>query len=163
MTSTLVIIGGGQAGPQAVDTLRREGFAGRLVLVSEEQELPYQRPPLSKKYLTGELQADRLPFRHRAFYDQHAVELLLATRAIAIDAEQRAIALSSGERLVYDRLLLCVGAVERRLTCPGSHLSGIYYLRKIGDAAGIREGLQPGARVVIVGGGYIGLETAATA
>jgi 3-phenylpropionate/trans-cinnamate dioxygenase ferredoxin reductase subunit len=163
MTSTLIIVGGGQAGAQAVDTLRREGFAGRLVLVSEEHELPYQRPPLSKKYLTGELQADRLPFRHQAFYEQHAVELKLATRAIAIDAAARTLVLSSGERLAYDRLLLCLGALERRLTCPGSQLSGIYYLRKIGDAAGIRERLKPGARIVIVGGGYIGLETAATA
>jgi 3-phenylpropionate/trans-cinnamate dioxygenase ferredoxin reductase subunit len=163
VTSTIVIVGGGQAGAQAVDTLRREGFAGRLILVSEEDELPYQRPPLSKKYLTGEMAADRLPFRHRAFYEQHGVELHLAAHALRLDPKSRSVSLAKGESLVYDRLLLCVGAVARRLTCPGSDLGGIHYLRKIGDATAIRESLREGARVVIVGGGYIGLETAATA
>jgi 3-phenylpropionate/trans-cinnamate dioxygenase ferredoxin reductase component len=163
MIGTIVIVGGGQAGTQAIDTLRREGFAGRLVLVSEEEQLPYQRPPLSKKYLSGDMAADRLLFRHRAFYEQHTVELKLGASAVRIDRNARKVELSSGEAVSYDRLLLCVGAVARRLTCPGAELAGIHYLRKIGDADAIRESLQQGARVVIVGGGYIGLETAATA
>jgi 3-phenylpropionate/trans-cinnamate dioxygenase ferredoxin reductase subunit len=163
MISTILIVGGGQAGAQAVDTLRREGFTGRLVLISEEDSLPYQRPPLSKKYLTGELPADRLLFRHRAFYEQHSVELRLATRAVRIEPKGCRVELSNGETLVYDRLLLCLGAVARRLTCPGADLAGTHYLRNIEDAAVIRPGLTPGARVVIVGGGYIGLEAAATA
>ena len=163
MISTILIVGGGQAGAQAVDTLRREGFSGRLVLISEEDSLPYQRPPLSKKYLTGELPADRLLFRHRAFYEQHSVELRLATRAVRIEPKGCRVELSNGETLVYDRLLLCLGAVARRLTCPGADLAGTHYLRNIEDAAVIRPGLTPGARVVIVGGGYIGLEAAATA
>jgi 3-phenylpropionate/trans-cinnamate dioxygenase ferredoxin reductase component len=163
MTSTFLIIGGGQAGAQAIDTLRREGFEGRIVLVSEEPELPYQRPPLSKKFLAGELAADRLPFRHQSFYDEHRIELKLGIRAIRLDPAARRVALSNGEEVGYDRLLLCLGAISRQLTCPGSELPGVHYLRGISDVPGIQEGLKPGARTVIIGGGYIGLEAAATA
>jgi 3-phenylpropionate/trans-cinnamate dioxygenase ferredoxin reductase subunit len=161
MTSTMLIIGGGQAGAQAVDTLRREGFGGRLLLVGDESELPYQRPPLSKKYLSGDMPADRLPFRHRAFYDEHHVELKLGVRAVGLDPASHTVDLGN-ERLSYDRLLLCLGAHPRRLACPGADLTGIHYLRGIADAAAIRADLEPGAHVVIVGGGYVGLETAAT-
>ena len=163
MISTVLIIGGGQAGAQAIDSLRREGFAGRIVLVSEEPQLPYQRPPLSKKYLAGELAADRLPFRHQSFYDEHRIELKLGIRAVRLDPPARRVALSNGEEIGYDRLLLCLGAISRLLTCPGSELPGVHYLRGISDVPGIREGLKPGARTVIIGGGYIGLEAAATA
>jgi 3-phenylpropionate/trans-cinnamate dioxygenase ferredoxin reductase component len=163
MIATIVIVGGGQAGAQAVDTLRREGFTGRLVLVSDEGMLPYQRPPLSKKFLSGEMEAERLLFRHRGFYEEHAVELKLGVRAVRIETAARRVALSNGEEISYDRLLLCSGAVPRRMTCPGSDLAGVHYLRNVDDAAAIHEGLKPGARVVIVGGGYIGLEIAATA
>jgi 3-phenylpropionate/trans-cinnamate dioxygenase ferredoxin reductase subunit len=163
MISTIVIVGGGQAGAQAVDTLRREGFKGRLVLISDESSLPYQRPPLSKKFLSGEMAAERLLFRHRGFYDEHAVELKLGLRATRIEAGARRVALSNGEEIVYDRLLLCIGALPRRMTCPGSDLAGVHYLRNVDDAAAIAAGLKPGARVIIVGGGYIGLEIAATA
>ncbi len=163
MVSTIVIIGGGQAGAQSVDTLRREGFAGRLVLICEEDMLPYQRPPLSKKFLSGELMADRLLFRHRAFYDEHAIELRLGVRATQVATGARRIALSNGEEIAYDRLLLCLGSLPRSLTCPGSDLPGVHYLRGIADVAAIQQGLKPGARAVIVGGGYIGLEAAATA
>ena len=163
MISTVVIIGGGQAGAQAVDTLRREGFAGRLVLISDETMLPYQRPPLSKKFLSGEMAAERLLFRHRGFYEEHAVELKLGALATHIEAGPRRVRLSSGEQIGYDALLLCIGALPRRMSCPGSDLAGVHYLRNVADAAAIRAGLQPGARVIVVGGGYIGLEIAATA
>jgi 3-phenylpropionate/trans-cinnamate dioxygenase ferredoxin reductase subunit len=163
MVSTIVIVGGGQAGAQAVDTLRREGFTGRLVLICDEGLLPYQRPPLSKKFLSGEMAAERLLFRHRVFYDEHAVDLKLGVRAVRIETAARRIALSNGEEINYDRLLLCCGAVPRRMSCPGSDLAGVHYLRNVDDAAAIHGGLKPGARVVIVGGGYIGLEIAATA
>jgi len=163
MISTILIIGGGQAGAQAVDTLRREGFEGRLVLVSEEPRLPYQRPPLSKKFLSGELAADRLPFRHQSFYDEHRIELKLGVRATRLEPAARRVFLSNGETVNYDRLLLCLGAVSRKLTCPGSELPGVHYLRGVEDVPQIRAGLKPGARAVIIGGGYIGLETAATA
>jgi 3-phenylpropionate/trans-cinnamate dioxygenase ferredoxin reductase component len=162
MISTIVVVGGGQAGAQAVDTLRREGFAGRLVLICDEPELPYQRPPLSKKYLSGELAAERLPFRHRAFYDEHRIELKLGLRAAALDPRARRVDLTNGEALTYDRLLLCLGATARRLTCPGADLPGLHYLRSIADVTAIRSAIKPGSRVVIIGGGYIGLETAAT-
>ncbi len=163
MISSILIIGGGQAGAQAIDTLRREGFEGRLVLVSDEPDLPYQRPPLSKKFLAGELAAERLPFRHQAFYDAHRIELKLGIRATRLDPAARRVGLSNGEDIVYDRLLLCLGAASRRLTCPGADLSGVHYLRGIADVPPIQEALKAGARAVIIGGGYIGLETAATA
>jgi 3-phenylpropionate/trans-cinnamate dioxygenase ferredoxin reductase subunit len=162
MISTILIIGGGQAGAQAIDTLRREGFAGRLVLIGEEPELPYQRPPLSKKYLSGEMAADRLVFRHRAFYDEHRVELKLGRRAVRIDAAARQVALADGEMVAYDRRLLCLGAESRRLPCPGATLPDVHYLRGLKDVGPIQAGIKPHRRVVVIGGGYIGLETAAT-
>lgn len=163
MISTILIVGGGQAGAQAIDTLRREGFVGRLVLVSDEAQLPYQRPPLSKKFLSGELAAERLLFRHQSFYDEHKIELKLGVTAIRLELAERRLTLSTGEVVLYDRLLLCTGAVSRKLTCPGADLPGVHYLRGIADAAGIQQAMTPGARAVIIGGGYIGLETAATA
>src|SRR5580698_5219548 len=162
MISTILIIGGGQAGAQAIDTLRREGFTGRLVLIGDEPELPYQRPPLSKKYLSGEMAADRLPFRHRSFYDEHRVELKLGQPAVRLDAAARVVELKDGETLAYDRLLLCLGASSRQLTCPGAGLAGVHTLRGLADVPPIQAGFKPQARVVIIGGGYIGLETAAT-
>jgi 3-phenylpropionate/trans-cinnamate dioxygenase ferredoxin reductase subunit len=163
MSSTIVILGGGQAGAQAIDTLRREGFAGRLVLIGDEPYLPYQRPPLSKQFLAGEMAAERLPFRHQPFYDQHRVELKLGQPAVGIDRAARRVSLASGESMDYDRLLLCTGARSRQLSCAGAGLAGVHYLRGIADVDGIRAGLATGARVVIIGGGYIGLEAAATA
>jgi 3-phenylpropionate/trans-cinnamate dioxygenase ferredoxin reductase subunit len=163
MSATILIIGGGQAGAQAADTLRRGGFGGRIVLIGDEPWLPYQRPPLSKKYLAGDLTEDRLLIRHRSYYDEHRIELKLGRTATRIDPTARRVVLSGGEELTYDRLLLCIGAKARQLTCPGADLSGVHYLRGIADVTAIREGLKSGARVVIIGGGYIGLETAATA
>jgi 3-phenylpropionate/trans-cinnamate dioxygenase ferredoxin reductase subunit len=163
MTSTILIIGAGQAAAQAVDTLRREGFDGRLVLIGDEPHLPYQRPPLSKQFLAGEMAADRLPFRHQPFYDGHRVELKLGREAARIDRQEHRVVLADGEEIAYDRLMLCVGARSRALTSPGAQLRGVHYLRGIADVVAIREALKPEARVVIIGGGYIGLETAATA
>jgi 3-phenylpropionate/trans-cinnamate dioxygenase ferredoxin reductase component len=158
----MLIIGGGQAGAQAIDTLRKEGFSGRLVLIGDEPALPYQRPPLSKKYLSGEMAADRLPFRHRSFYEEHRVELKLGQKAVGLDALARRVELADGEQLNYDRLLLCLGAESRLLTCPGAALNRVHYLRGLADVAPIQAGIKPGARIVIIGGGYIGLEAAAT-
>jgi 3-phenylpropionate/trans-cinnamate dioxygenase ferredoxin reductase subunit len=162
MISTILVIGAGQAGAQAIDTLRKEGFTGRVVLIGEEVELPYQRPPLSKKYLCGELATDRLPFRHRAFYDEHRIELRLGRKAVGLDPHAREVELDDGEKLSYDRLMLCLGAGSRRLTCPGATLAGVHYLRGISDVPPLRAGLAAGARIVVIGGGYIGLEVAAT-
>ncbi len=163
LTSTILIIGGGQAGAQAIDTLRREGFVGRLVMVSDEAHLPYQRPPLSKRFLSGELAPERLLLRHQSFYDEHQIELKLEVSAIHLQLAQRRVTLSTGEDVVYDRLLLCTGATSRRLTCPGADLPGVHYLRSMTDATALQRVMATHARVVIIGGGYIGLETAATA
>jgi 3-phenylpropionate/trans-cinnamate dioxygenase ferredoxin reductase subunit len=162
MISTILVIGGGQAAAQAVDTLRREGFAGRIVLVCGEAELPYQRPPLSKKYLSGDLSADRLPFRHRAFYDEHRIEMRLGIQAVRLEPIARQVTLADGEVLGYDRLLLCLGAAARPLSCAGAELPGVHYLRDVADVARIQKAVTRGARAIIIGGGYIGLETAAT-
>jgi len=171
MIENIIVIGAGQAGAQAVDTLRREGFKGRLILVGDEAQLPYQRPPLSKKFLADEMTEDRLVFRHQAFYDEHRIELHLSTAVTGIDPATKTVtctrAVSIGESsiresLKYDRLLLCLGATSRLLTCPGAQLAGIHYLRNLADASSIRKHIKPGARAVIIGGGYIGLETAAT-
>lgn len=162
MTERIVIIGAGQAGSQAVDTLRREGFQGQLTLIGDEANLPYQRPPLSKKYLAGELEQERLILRHQAFYDEHRTELLLGVSAQRLDRQSRTVHLMDGRVVGYDRLLLCLGATARRISCPGAMLAGIHTLRGIGDCDVIRAGIRPGAAVVIVGGGYIGLEVAAT-
>jgi 3-phenylpropionate/trans-cinnamate dioxygenase ferredoxin reductase subunit len=140
MNSCIVVVGGGHAGAQAIDTLRREGFKGRLVLVSDDPQLPYQRPPLSKKFLSGELQVDRLLLRHHAFYDEHRVELKLGLSATSLDPRMHRLQLSDHEDITYDRLLLCTGAVPRRLSCPGADLGGIHSLASRGllgrDAAG---------------------------
>ncbi len=157
-----MIIGGGQAGAQAVDTLRREGYSGRLILIGSEAELPYQRPPLSKKYLSGDMARERLWFRHQAFYDEHRTELKLGVRATRLETATRRVLLADGAEFTYDRLLLCLGATSRRITCPGADLAGVHYLRDLDDAQRLRAEIRPGAKVVIVGGGYIGLETAAT-
>jgi 3-phenylpropionate/trans-cinnamate dioxygenase ferredoxin reductase subunit len=162
LSETFVIIGAGQAGAQAVDTVRREGFSGRLVLIGAESELPYQRPPLSKKYLSGDLAQERLWFRHQAFYDEHHTELKLGMRASGLDTAGRRVLLADGSEIAYERLLLCLGASSRRVTCPGAELGGVHYLRDLGEAQRLRAELRPAAKVVIVGGGYIGLETAAT-
>jgi len=163
MSRTFVIVGAGQAGAIAVETLRREGFDGRLVLIGDEPSLPYQRPPLSKKYLAGEMEADRLLFRHAAYYEEHRIETRLGIHARALDPTARRLELSNGESLSYDRLLLATGARARMLSCAGADLGRVHALRNIADVNEIRPQLKTGARVVIVGGGYIGLETAATA
>lgn len=163
MNRTFVIVGAGQAGSVAAETLRREGFDGRLVLIGDEPHLPYQRPPLSKKYLAGELAADRLLFRHAAFYEEHRVETRTGVRARAIEPAAHRLELSSGETLRYDRLMLCTGARARLLACTGADLGRVHALRTLADTDAIRPQLTPGARVVIIGGGYIGLEMAATA
>src|ERR1700679_3110556 len=106
MITTILIIGGGQAGAQAIDTLRKEGFGGRLVLSGEESQLPHQRPPRSKKYLSGEMAADRLPFRHPSFYDEQRIELKLGRQAVRLHAAPRQGELGEGEKLAYDRLFL---------------------------------------------------------
>lgn len=162
MPNQIVIVGAGQAAVQAVEVLRRKGHAGPLTLVGDEPALPYQRPPLSKKYLSGAMARDRLPIRHQSFYDEHRVELRLGRRATSLDRQARRLRLDDGSELAYDALLLATGSTPRRLATPGSGLEGIHYLRTVADTDRLRDAARPGARVAVVGGGYIGLEVAAT-
>ena len=162
MQGTIVVVGTGHAAAQAVDSLRREGFGGRLVLVGEEPNLPYQRPPLSKKFLAGEMEADRLPIRHGAFYEGIHCELMLGHAVTAIDRAARKLRLADGSELHYDKLVLAIGGHARPLAVPGADLAGVHVLRTMADVNAIRVQAVAGRRAVIVGAGYIGLECAAT-
>src|SRR5882724_1925865 len=163
MIERVVIVGGGQTAVQAIDTLRRRGFAGKIALVAEENSWPYQRPPLSKAYLEGTLDPTRLLLRTPLFFEQRAVDGYLGLSAAAIDRTARHVQLSDGSAVPYDALLLATGGRARTLAVPGSSLRGIHTLRTIADADRFRELVAPGRRLVIAGGGYIGLEVAATA
>jgi 3-phenylpropionate/trans-cinnamate dioxygenase ferredoxin reductase subunit len=162
MLSKIVIVGAGQAAAQAIDTLRRKGFTGAIALVGEEASWPYQRPPLSKKYLAGELLHERLLIRPAHFYAQHAVQVQLSRRVEEIDRSAQRVRLDDGSTLAYDELLLATGSRPRALAAPGGELAGVHYLRTLSDVAAIRGDLAQARRLVIVGGGYIGLEAAAT-
>jgi 3-phenylpropionate/trans-cinnamate dioxygenase ferredoxin reductase subunit len=161
--NTVVIVGASHAAVQAIDTLRREGHAGRIVLVGDEAFLPYNRPPLSKKYLSGELERERLLLRSPTYYENSHVEVRLGVRATAIDRADQRVRLSDGDELRYERLLLCIGSRNRVLEVPGRDLQGIHYLRTMADVDGIRKELAAARRLVVVGAGYIGLEAAASA
>jgi len=163
MTAQLIIVGAGQAAAQAVHTLVQQGFTGAVTVIGDEPYPPYQRPPLSKKYLAGALERRRLYLRPEEFYAQHDVDLRLGVRAAALDRERRRIELGDGNVLDYDQLLLATGSRVRRLEVPGADLDGIHYLRSIADADRIAAELAPGRRLVIAGAGYIGLEVAAVA
>ncbi|MEV4254591.1 FAD-dependent oxidoreductase [Spirillospora sp. NPDC049652] len=161
---TFVIVGASLAGAKAAETLRQEGFEGRVVLVGEEVERPYERPPLSKGFLLGADSRESAHVHPAEWYEENRVELRLGTAATSLEREGHAVVLATGERLRYDRLLLATGASPRRLEVPGAKLEGIHYLRTMADAAVLREALSPGGRrVVVAGAGWIGLETAAAA
>jgi 3-phenylpropionate/trans-cinnamate dioxygenase ferredoxin reductase subunit len=163
MYEQIVIAGAGQAAVQTVDTLRRKGFTGKLTVVGEEPWLPYQRPPLSKKYLAGSVQRERLLIRPAQFYAEHQVTTHLGRRVTDIAPRARHVRLDEGLTLPYDALLLATGSRPRRLLAPGAQLAGVHTLRTIEDVDRIRAEAGAGARLVIIGGGYIGLEVAATA
>jgi 3-phenylpropionate/trans-cinnamate dioxygenase ferredoxin reductase component len=158
----IVIIGAGQAAAQAVATLRAEGYSGELTVVGDEPYAPYQRPPLSKAYLSGDFARDRLFLRPDSFYDEARCTMLLGRSARAIDRAAKTVSLSDDD-LPYDRLLLATGARVRELPLQGAELRGVHYLRGIADVDAIRAHLVPGKRLAVVGGGYIGLEVAAVA
>jgi 3-phenylpropionate/trans-cinnamate dioxygenase ferredoxin reductase component len=164
MSPTFVIVGAGMAGGKAVETLREEGFDGRVVLLGAEAERPYERPPLSKDYLRGEservgayLQEDP------SWYEQHQVELRTSTSVESLDPAGRAVVLDGGERIDYDALLLATGAEPRRLAVSGADLEGVHVLRTLDDSDALRGVLDRGGRLVVVGAGWIGCEVAASA
>lgn len=160
---TFVIVGAGLAGAKAAEALRTEGFDGKVVLVGEEADRPYDRPPLSKGYLQGTSERDTIDIHPPHWYVEHEIDLRLNARVVDIDRESHRVRTQDGETLGYDKLLLTTGSSPRRLTVPGADLDGVYYLRRVAESEALRAGLASAQRVAIIGGGWIGLETAAAA
>jgi 3-phenylpropionate/trans-cinnamate dioxygenase ferredoxin reductase subunit len=162
MTQTFVIVGASLAGAKAAETLREEGFDGRVVLIGSETQRPYERPPLSKDYLRGEAEAK--PYVHNEpFYAEHDIELRTSTTVERIDPTSSEVSLAGGETLGFDRLLLATGARPRRISLPGADLDGVLTLRTIEDSEAIRARVDAGGRLVTIGAGWIGAEVAASA
>jgi 3-phenylpropionate/trans-cinnamate dioxygenase ferredoxin reductase subunit len=159
---TFVIVGANLAGGAAVSTLREDGFDGRIVLIGEEPDPPFERPPLSKDYLRGETAFDRTLLRPPAWYEEAGVDLRLGVRATSVDPSARSVELEGGERVTYDRLLVTTGGANRPLAVTGVGLDGILELRTRADADRIRAEARPGRTAVVVGAGFIGMEVAAS-
>jgi len=161
--SGIVIVGGGQAAASTAAKLRSLGYQGDITLLGEEPVAPYQRPPLSKAYLLGDMPLERLTLRGEDFWDEHRITLRLGTRVEAIDAAQKQVRFD-GEQLSYDDLVICTGAPPRRLPADmGGALEGVYTVRRLADVDRMQAEFRAGARLVVIGGGYIGLEAAAVA
>jgi 3-phenylpropionate/trans-cinnamate dioxygenase ferredoxin reductase component len=159
----VVIVGAGHAGGSVAVFLRQNGFVGRITLIGDEPSPPYQRPPLSKAWLKGEADEEGLRLRPQAFYVEHDICLCLNTRVEAVDRDARRVRLADGKSLDYDTLVLATGARARAAPFTGASLPGVLELRTVADAEKLKLALKPGARVVVVGGGYVGLEVAASA
>jgi 3-phenylpropionate/trans-cinnamate dioxygenase ferredoxin reductase subunit len=163
MLDSVVIVGAGQAAAQLVASLAQDGFRGAVTLIGDEPHLPYQRPPLSKKYLAGELALDRLYIRPAAFYEKTGTKMMLGTSVESIDRNARVVRLGDGTCLSYATLVLATGSRARTLPLPGVDREGVFFLRNIADVEVLRARLARGKSLVVVGGGYIGLELAAVA
>jgi 3-phenylpropionate/trans-cinnamate dioxygenase ferredoxin reductase subunit len=160
---THVIVGAGMAGAKAAETLREEGFDGRVVIVGSEPDRPYERPPLSKDYLRGESEREAAFVHEAGFYGEKDIELRTETTATVVDLGAKEVELEGGERIGFDRLLLTPGAEPRRLPVPGADLDGVLYLRELQDSEALRERIEAGGHAVIIGAGWIGAEVAASA
>ncbi|MFI6348884.1 NAD(P)/FAD-dependent oxidoreductase [Streptomyces sp. NPDC050560] len=164
---TFVIVGGGLAGAKAAGTLRSEGFSGRVILICDEGDHPYERPPLSKGYLLGKEERDSALVHEPSWYAQNDIELHLGQTAVAIDREARTVRLGDGTPVRYDKLLLATGSEPRRLDIPGTGLAGVHHLRRLAHAERLRGVLaslgRDNGHLVIAGAGWIGLEVAAAA
>lgn len=163
MGEPIIIIGAGQAACQAIMSLHSEGYDGPITLIGEEQYAPYQRPPLSKKFLAGEIGYDRVELKAKSFYTEAGVNAHWGMRVTEIDRRAKQVLTQEGQRFAYSKLLITTGARVREINVPGFDLAGVHYLRDIEDVHRLQAGFKPGARMVIVGGGYIGLEVAAVA
>jgi 3-phenylpropionate/trans-cinnamate dioxygenase ferredoxin reductase subunit len=159
----LVIVGAGLAGAKAAETLRAEGFDGPTILIGDENERPYERPPLSKDYLMGKAERDSIYVHPADWYREHNVDLRLGAAVTEVDRERHEVALADGSRIGYRKLLLATGSSPRRLQVPGAGLPGVHYLRTVGHSDGIRQAFQGAERVAVIGAGWIGLEAAAAA
>ncbi|WP_301122867.1 NAD(P)/FAD-dependent oxidoreductase [Mycolicibacterium fortuitum] len=162
-SSTFAIVGGGLAGAKAAEALRDNDFDGHVVLFAAEDQLPYERPPLSKEYLAGKKKLDDFTVDPAAWYRDHNVDLRLGTEVTAVNAAAHTLSLPDGTTVGYDKLLLATGSASRRPPIPGSDAAGVHYLRTIDDAATLSAALNPGATLAIVGAGWIGMEVAAGA
>ena len=160
---TFVIVGASLAGAKAAETLRAEGFDGRVVLIGEETERPYERPMLSKEYLRGDKPAAKLYVHDEGFYADNDIQLLTGTRVASFNPAAHEVTLQDGSRMPYSRLLLSTGASPRRLPLPGTDLPGVRYLRQMGDSDALRTAIIAASRVVVIGAGWIGSEVAASA
>ena len=158
-----IIVGGGQAGAQCAISLRQHGWPGAIVTIAAEEILPYQRPPLSKAYLAGEMAAERLLLREQGFYDAQRIEMRLGESVTAIDRRDNVVVTSEGAVVPFAKLFLATGTRPRKLAVPGIHLDGIGYLRNIEDVRRLQPDFQATSNLIVVGGGYIGLEVAAVA
>ena len=158
---TFVVIGASHAGCHLAEAARVNGWEGRIVVIGDEAYLPYHRPPLSKDFLAGKKTVTQILIKPEKLYEKHEIEFLLNTRVSRIDRETKSLALEDGSSLSYDKLGLAMGARPRVVPIPGSDKAGTFYLRTIDDIEGIRQHVGEGKKAVIVGGGYIGLETAA--
>lgn len=161
MTDPIVIVGASLAGGRAAEYLRRQAFDGRIVLVGAEPHLPYDRPPLSKKFLRRQLPEDKLFFRTPAYYEEHRIELALGVRAERLLADERSVILSDGRTLKYRELLIATGARVRRLACEGKGLANVFVMRTLEDSKALQAVIRPEARIVVIGAGVIGAEVAA--
>ena len=162
MANAVVIVGAGEAGGQTAISLRQGGFDGAVTVIGEEPYIPYERPALSKRFLAGELEMERMYLRAADYYGERNISLMLSTRVEAITPGEGAI-LADGSAIGGDAIVLATGGHVRRLPVPGADLAGVHYLRTIDDVLGFRDGLGPNTKLTIVGGGYIGLEVAAVA
>src|SRR6266705_208358 len=160
---TYVIVGASLTGAKAAETLREEGFGGAVVLLGEEHERPYERPPLSKGYLLGTDERSSIYVHEESWYADNGVDLRLGVTATGLDLGARRVRLADGGTVGYDRMLLATGAAPRRLSVPGADLEGVMYLRRVGDSERLAAALRGGGQVVIVGAGWIGLEVACAA
>ena len=156
-----IIVGGGHGGSQSAAALRQSGFTGRIALIGAEAEVPYDRPSLSKEYLAGKKSFERMHLRPGDFWTSRQVELMLGRRVTTVDAAAHVVVTDLGERFSYGRLVWAAGGEPRKLSCSGSELAGICYIRNKADCDALVEGLPDAERIVIVGGGYVGLEAAA--
>jgi 3-phenylpropionate/trans-cinnamate dioxygenase ferredoxin reductase subunit len=161
--TTHTIVGASLAGAKAAETLRAEGFEGRIILIGTETERPYERPPLSKGYLLGEARRDTIYTHPLEWYADHDVDLRLGVTVTGIDRAGHEVTLADGSRVGYTKLLLTTGSSPRRLTVPGADLDGVLYLRTVGDSDRLRAAIKGASRVAVIGGGWIGLEVAAAA
>jgi 3-phenylpropionate/trans-cinnamate dioxygenase ferredoxin reductase subunit len=159
----LVIIGAGQSAIQCINSLKKEGYAGSITMIGEEEHLPYQRPPLSKGFLEDSVNKERLYFKKLDFFTENKIQLKLGTPANKVDLENKLVFLSDDTHLSFDKLVFATGSRVRKLDFPGSNLSSIHYLRGLDDAESIKNDLEKSKEVVVIGAGYIGLEVAAIA